>query len=75
MLLKLLQTQWENKEKMIQHIIVIASLLTLYEKNLVKGKKPHRVLESNIYVVYTFLKTLVGKTESMTYDLVLILPH
>jgi hypothetical protein len=42
MLLKLLQTQWENKEKMIQHIIVIASLLTSYEKNLVK-EKPHRV--------------------------------
>jgi hypothetical protein len=40
MLLKLLQTQWENKEKMIQHIIGIVSLLTRYEKNLVKREKP-----------------------------------
>jgi hypothetical protein len=74
MLLKFLQTQWENKEKMIQHIIVIASFLTPYEKNLVKGKTP-KSLESNIYVMYTFLKTTVGKTESMIYYLVLILPH
>jgi hypothetical protein len=42
-LLKLLQTQCKNKEKMLQHIIVIASLLTPYEKKLVKGKKTHRV--------------------------------
>jgi hypothetical protein len=40
MLLKLLQTLWENKEKMTQHIIGIVSLLTQYEKNLVKGKNP-----------------------------------
>jgi hypothetical protein len=39
MLLKLLQTQWENKEKMIQHIMIIASV-TPYEKNLVKGENP-----------------------------------
>jgi hypothetical protein len=40
MLLKLLQTQWENKEKMILHIKIIASVLTPYEKNLIKGKNP-----------------------------------
>jgi hypothetical protein len=71
---KLLQTQWENKEKMIRHIIIISSVLTPYEKNLLKGKNPYS-LENNIYVMYTFLKTPMGKTESTTYDLVLILPH
>jgi hypothetical protein len=38
MLLKLLQTQWENKEKMIQHIMIIASVITPCEENLVKGE-------------------------------------
>jgi hypothetical protein len=34
------KTLWENKEKMTQHIIGIVSLLTQYEKNLVKREKP-----------------------------------
>jgi len=38
MLLKLFQNKWKNKEKMIQHIMIITSMLTPYEKNLVKGK-------------------------------------
>ena len=67
MLLKLLQTQWKNKEKMMQHIMVIVSFNSIQEN-------PYS-LEDNKYVVYTFLETLVGKIESMTYDLMLILPH
>jgi hypothetical protein len=38
MLLKLLKTQWENKEKMIQHIVIVISLDNSHEKNLEKGK-------------------------------------
>jgi hypothetical protein len=71
---KLIQTQWENKEKMIHHIIIISSVLTPYEKNLLKGKKPIEFREQYICHVY-FPKTPMGKTKSMTYDLVLILPH
>ena len=67
MQLKLLQTLWENKEKMIQHIMIIASVNSIWNVSI--------ELEDNKYVVYTILKTPVGKTESMTYDLMLILPH
>jgi hypothetical protein len=66
MLLKLLQTQWKNKEKMIQHIIVIASLLTLYEKNLVKGKNLIEFREQYICHVY-FPKNSGG--ENRKYDI------
>jgi hypothetical protein len=52
MLLKLLQTLWKNKEKMIQHIIVIASLLTPYEINLVKRKNLIEFREQYICRVY-----------------------
>jgi hypothetical protein len=66
MLLKLLQTQWENKEKMIQHIIVIASLVTPYEKNLVKGKNLIEFREQYICRVY-FPKNPNG--ENRKYDI------
>jgi hypothetical protein len=66
MLLKLLQTQWESKEKMIQHIIVIATLLTPYEKNLIKGKNLTEFKEQYICRVY-FPKNLGG--ENRKYDM------
>ena len=50
----------------MQHIMVIVSF------NLIRENS--QSLEDNKYVIYTFLKTM-GKTESMTYDLMLILPH
>jgi hypothetical protein len=61
MLLKLLQNPWENKEKMIQHIIVIASLLTPYEKNLVKRKNLIEFREQYIWRVYFPKKPQWGK--------------
>ena len=67
MLLKLLQTRWENKEKMMQHIIVIVSWVTHMRKTL-KGKNPYVSLENNKYALSTTFKTPVGKIESMAYD-------
>jgi hypothetical protein len=65
MLLKLLQTQWENKEKMIQHMMIIASL-TPYEKNLVKRKNLIEFKDQYICRVY-FPKNPDG--ENRKYDI------
>ena len=51
----------------MQHIMVIVSFNSIRENS--------QSLEDNKYAIYTFPKTPVGKTESMTYDLMLILPH
>ena len=56
----------KNKEKMAQHYIIV-SFNSIRENS--------QSLEDNKYVIYTFPKTPVGKTENMTYDLMLILPH
>ena len=65
MLLKLLQTLWENKEKMIQHIMIIVSLIIHMRKTLI-GKISLVNLEINKYALYTSFKNSSG--ENRKYD-------